>query len=393
MFLADLMRLGLESPPLGPRNGQQRRMQESQIYYQWQTRRILGDFDLYAFTPSALTVAADLLMDTPDRFERVAESVFSRPRKVFIEADAAERLARVSQMRGFPRQTIRPDHRIEPQRVGLAIEVTTPGRATIDVVWCFGRNTTMSQIRELATIIRPETALQKKGLEASLRLGFSPVRLLVDLIGPANRLSRSEFEGKLERMDADVAALIQHFRRVHGGLNPTPVELWGAYRLNQIVRVEPHPMGLPFGQEMQDIAPHRDVFTEAKADYDGEITFAIALLAALEAGERALNIEWRAAEPSRRAEGERKVSPRDIEIDRIATVTMNISDRTLLRAIEAGKAVPHEDSSSSTKRRGPSRHAVRGHLFHARNGKLVYRKPHWRGSSFPAGEPHLTVVR
>ena len=151
MFLADLMRLATESPSLGRKVDGRPLPLNGQAYFRWQAERILDSFDLYAFTASALAVSADLRIDSPDRFEGIAEAVFSRPRRVFIEANSAERLARLRTMRGFPKMVPRPEHRHEPDRVGLAIEVIEPGKAVIDVVWCFGRASIKSLARDLDT--------------------------------------------------------------------------------------------------------------------------------------------------------------------------------------------------------------------------------------------------
>lgn len=385
MFLADLMRLSLESPPLG-RQGAVPALSAGQTYFRWQADRILSDFDLYAFTPSALAVSADLRIDTPDRFERIAEAVFSTPRRVWIEADATERLSRLQTMRGFPKTLPRPEHRKEPERVGLAVEIIEPGKAIIDVVWCFGASTIRSVSRELHSIVGHMTALQKKALDAELRIGSSPSHLLIDMTRHLP-VSREDFARLAQK--PEMALFAQYFRRTHGE-EPTLDDLWHLYRLNQIGRVEPRENALVYLNEMRTYAPDRNPIEEARADFDGEITFAIALLAALDAGEGALSVSWRPGQPSRKGTGQRKVSPNDLATDRLATVTMNISDAVLIRTL-AAEHINGEPAGplDGDRRRGPVRHAVRGHLFRARNGKLVYRKPHWRGEA----KPSLTVVR
>jgi len=63
----------------------------------------------------------------------------------------------------------------------------------------------------------------------------------------------------------------------------------------------------------------------------------------------------------------------------ISVVTINLADDDL-RAAYGAPGTPREVGAPATGLSpGRARHLVRGHLFLARNGKMTWRRPHWRG--------------
>lgn len=343
-------------------------------YMRHRARDVLDRFDLIAFTRSAMAMAADLRIDTPERLEGIAEAVFRDPRRVFIEAPYVERLDAFKGIRGFPHVEL-PEGRYNPAKVGLAIEVYGQGRGRIGVLWNFSKKLAAS-----GGPLLPPGARTKLAREAEVemsRFGVGMAFIEVDA-GGAGGLTRAAFEARYSTGDQSLAAIRHAVARLDIGPGARAErqrlnEAWRLYRLNQISRINPDPDAVDAVMEFSQVSGQSidAIIENAERDLDGEIIYAIALLAALEADQGGLEHQVRAAAPARRA---RQVSRRDLPTDRLSVVHLRLGDRELERAV----AKTGRDGTGSGAPR--IRHPVRGHLFRARNGKIVYRRPHWRGS-------------
>lgn len=381
MFLADKLRLATS----GISDDHQVCASRMVAYTRMRAGEILEHCDIFAFTRSALAVAADLRIDTPDRLEAIAEAVLDRPRRVFLEAPHDDRRDMLSTMRGFV-PTDLPEGRFDPARVGLEITCHGNGRARVSSIWSFGKNS-MSRVERKMIEGMGSTRLEREAISELLRVGTTVCNIEIDM-SLSSGLSLKEFEARLGAGDAEA----RQFRRVAGDMlargprgpgaseRDKVFEGWRAYRLNQISRMSIDERGQEGILHVAATSGRSvdQVMSDAERDLDGEVVYALAMLAALEVEGRGIARQERPARPARRAT--RKVSRKDIDVDRLAVLSLNISDHAMMREIEKGAAALSDGPVGKTGGgKARVRHPVRGHLFRARNGKIVYRKPHWRG--------------
>lgn len=104
------------------------------------------------------------------------------------------------------------------------------------------------------------------------------------------------------------------------------------------------------------------------------------MISVLMAGPQARDETVREGRPGRTAgKARRAVTARQLPVDRLSVVSMNISD-DVQAGYDAQNDEPHTLSEHSKNgRKPPTRHFVSGHLFLARNGQMTYRRAHWRG--------------
>lgn len=352
-------------------------------------RRILRDYALYGFEPSALAVASDLRMDTPERLEAVFEAVLEHPRRVFVEAVYADRVAMMGQMRGYPVQDLKPGRHL-PWRVGLAIDVLGGGRARVDVLWNFKKGVGLSRSESLAF-----AKSQREALVELTRCGVSYHVAEIDLAARGS-YDRRDFEAIFSDMleasgpggpseTSRAGQLLAAARRIARGREDAPLdrsvmlEAWRMARLNDFCHLVPRPDAREAVIEVAAAqgASVGTVLDDAISDFDGEIIQAMALLAVLEGGGSAIRREVR---PPARLKAvdrtSRQRAPAPIA-NKLAVVRLDLGD------IELEAAYASRVSADGQARRKGAvrvRHFVRGHLFRARHGGMVYRRPHWRGS-------------
>lgn len=372
MFLADSMRIIVD----GLSDDHPFFQSENLRYMRDRAGEVLNGYDLVAFSSSALSVASDLRIDTPDRLENIARAVFQKKRRVWLEASYDERERAFANMEGF-RETPMPDGRYTPHRVGLSVDCQGDGKASIGVIWNFSRKQAKGNLDALKHAGR--TKLEKEAEREMTRLGVGMCLIEVDL-SKEGGMPASEFQQKYIDGHPDVSRLKKDFERTSSDwATGTPKqrarEAWRHYRLNQITAAQLDPKSKAAAAELMRISNRgpEDVIKDAERDLDGEIIYALAMLAALDVEQGTLVRDEREARPARR---EKKVSPRDVGADQLSVLSLNISDKELLKRISEG-TVPRPASAAGQAAR--VRHPVRGHLFRARNGKIVYRRPHWRG--------------
>lgn len=380
MYLADALRLidsGIDPEFL--------QGSASLSYARHRARDVLRGAELFSFTSSALEVAADLVVDTPDRLERVAGAVLGKPRRVFVEASHLERMEAFRGMRGFP-FVQREDDRFDPRRIGLDIQCFGDGRARIGVLWDFPKTEGRRFLKSMPSA--PRTRLGREALVQILAFGVGFCFYDVD-IARRDPVSRADFEAGLDVATGEIREFLDHaaaqIRRREGRdpkqvLSPrerktVPMEAWRLYRLNSMARARLDPKAKPSCIELMTASgkTYEGVVQDARRDLDGELIYALAFLAAIDAGGDALARERRPRHPARR---ERPVAPRELQIDELSVLSFNISGK---QGAAAGKKRTGGGGGVAGSVR--SRHFVRGHLFHAGSGKMVYRRPHWRGGS------------
>ena len=389
MYLVDVFRLILAgSDP--DRNVPPGAASENVRFFRGLMDTVLDDgTQRVTFASSALAMGADVRIDTPDRLEGLAAAVFAEPRTIFLEAGHRARDSALGAIRGFFRTPL-PPGRSDPERVGLLVHAPGDGTALIDVLWTFPRATVRKGMAGWSPGGR--TRLERSAAEAVMRTGASLARLRVDL-GAGLGLSRADFGARLEAGDRAARAMADmpfiHSRAEEVGAAAGPpgsagraraaarvrvTEAWRAFRFSEIAWAEPHPAAAAAAVESAAVSG-RDVdavFEDAKRDLDGEFVFALALLAVWDARAPALERTERPARPpSPRA---RPVSPRDLPIDPMRVVSLDVSGFSPdMRAALS----PEVAEKGGTRAR--RRHFVRGHLFRARSGHIVWRAGHFRG--------------
>lgn len=390
MYLADTLRIIRDG--LGPDDAM---YQSAYSAHQRDfARRVLDGYDLYSYTASAISMAADLRIDTPDRLEGVLESVLRRKRKFFIEVNHDQRAKGLEELRGLGEKDL-PPGRYNPERIGVAVDCEGDGRATVELAWVFPRKMAKQEYGSLLKdkMAEKKTRLEKEAVLESFRIGVSHGLMKVD-INRNPEFTRAEFQERLDNNDPSVSvykrSADQFAKSVQKrmGKRALDAQAWRDYRLNEVARFSVSELGKLAITDVAASSPQslEEVLTSSQRDYDGEIFYLTALAAVLVAETDAIKTDVRQGSPRRR---ERAVSPRDLETDRLSVVSLNLSDKALTRVIRD----EYEGKKSSSDGPSRSRHYVRGHLFRARNGKIVYRKPHWRGSLTAVSRKKLKLVR
>lgn len=362
------------------------------------SRKIVENYELYAFERSALAAAADLRIDTPERLEAVFEAVLRQPRRIFMEALHQDRAEILSSMRGFPIQDLQPG-RSHPQRVGLAVDIQGAGRARIEVLWNFApRDVTLPLSR--ADLIDYPKAERDAIIDLTV-MGVAFNCIQVDLSARAG-LPRDVFEmlaADEAKGDEKLAELLRAARRIVGPgegkawQRRVITEAWRMARLNEYCSMDAQDGAILAAAEVGAATGRSawDVISDARSDLDGEVIHAVAMLSLLEVDTPDIArrfrktpqpVATRKQRPGRRKQG---AAPDD-RFAPLSIVTLNFSDEALERSYSRGEMAPAGTGNGGKR----ARHMVRGHLFRARNGKMVYRRPHWRGS---APRPVLHKVR
>lgn len=327
---------------------------------------VLENADLYIFERSALSAAGALRMGDPDRIDAMLEAVLDEPRRIFVECSYRQRQDEMFSLHGHIRERV-PEGRFEPQRVGLDIEILAPGKARIQPYWCFPKH--------MVEGLPPEAGANRLVREASaalMTMGISFGFIEVD-ISKGERISLEQFRKKVAAGGIDPA--IERSARVvlgpgeHGDedlLNAA----WREFRLNihsgygfdETARAAVVENVMASGQDVEE------VITASQRDLDGELIFAIAMLAVIRArrDSEAFDLSERPARPRRAVKRPRL---QDMGLPKVSIMSLTPS---------RGRA----GSGPGVQRKGSKRvrHAVRGHLFLARNGRMVFRRPHFRGS-------------
>ena len=335
--------------------------------------------ELYSFTQKALRAAADLRVDTPERMERLISAVTRTPGRLLLEANTVDLVEILSNIRGFIDPGIAMS--IAPSdRTAFAVEITKEAIVTFSVVRFIAQESADQIIdatglralaRELPTSLKDALHLRGRVITSGLSAKLD-IRRHVGI-------SRQEFDQVIEharhgdtmldRARSDIAAKSGMRERAQAS-----DAWWRMTRLRDLIDVTPD------GRERGSV---EHVFA---ATLDRELAdpvriglHLIALLAILTAEAREISFYPRGQDPDGDA-GERNATAikrkpdtqRPTEPGQFRVVSLNIDLPT--------QTSGHEPGGSERESGARARHPVRGHLFLARNGRLVWRKPHWRGS-------------
>jgi hypothetical protein len=345
----------------------------------------LEHYEIFAFSPSAMRAASDIRIDTPDRIDRIIDAVLREPRKVFLECDVASRDTAMQQIRGFFGHI--QGSRYPARRFGVFVDILGGGRARIQPVWMhdkvvtkYGSSKELDRAQKDVSSLR--TGLSGRAGECLL-LAASPIAGVIDLNKHVG-ISKSEFDmaAKLvtDRYDPllDRGRLEARQSTSKSEENAVWARYWRMMRFRDVVKSEPceDPMPGPIGEAIRSLYP------QAMFEPIEEGLHVIAMLALLEVDSSDFGREYR-----KKVMGKRQGTGNPMKIhagenaeDRLVVLSMNIQDRGLQKIYEEGSMTAQPNGHSADSHGGRSRHPVRGHVFLARNGKITWRKPHWRGS-------------
>ncbi|MBO9428812.1 hypothetical protein [Sulfitobacter sp. R18_1] len=335
--------------------------------------------ELYSFDASAMRAAADLRVDTPERVERLVAAVFSEPRQLFFEVDVSDRDSAMAELRGFFGHL--QSDRTPAQRFGVFVDVLGEGRATIQPIWLHSRYTVRDHpaLGQHIAGHRSYPVSVRSALSAAYRLAPSPLIGTMDVSKHVG-ISKAEFEFVLGKVKAGYDPLLDRAQReikaTEGvrATNQARDRFWRMMRFRDITKVVPS----PDYQDSEISSMVRSIYPREMLDPLEEGLHVVAMMALLEVDTGDI-----AKEPRRRSSGGRKGMPKGKSASKgdmapgVSVVTLNIEDRGLQRFYETGSAGSFGGGGDSSAR---ARHPVRGHLFLARNGKITWRKAHWRGS-------------
>ncbi len=337
--------------------------------------------ELYTFDASALRAAADLRVDTPERVERLVAAVFSEPRQLFFEADVEQRDEAMETLRGFFGHL--QGGRRPAQRFGVFVDILGNGKARIQPVWMHARTVAREDPRiadRFASLKEYPTSV-KNAIGGALRLAPSPLCGQMDISRHVG-MSKSEFEFALTQIASGYDPLLDRANEAvetSGGVRAAGQvrdRFWRMMRFRDITRVEVDAdldLG-PIAEEVQSLYPR------AMLDPLEEGLHVIAMMAVLEVDTGDINKTPRSRSSKKSKKDKKEKAPAQSKemAPGLSVVTLNIGDQSLQRFYESGS--PSFERSEPSESTGRARHPVRGHLFLARNGKITWRRPHWRGN-------------
>jgi hypothetical protein len=331
--------------------------------------RDLEGRELYAFDLSALNAASDLRIDTPDRVDRLVGAVLQEPRRIFIEASASDMAVINKNLRGL----LSPWSGVKSDRVrwGAFVDVHGDGRATYQHVTMIP-----SELLKDEPEYGPvrDAARQMEGAASSMvpqamRLRISPAIGDLDVSRHVG-MSRSEFDQAFQRISSGSDPIARYAAdllktetrpRRRGQIMD---EAWRALRFRDIVRTIPSGDPANASDELDALRNGLPI---------------IAMLAVLSADADDLKAQPRSRAKRGAKSGSSAPKSKDLAPG-LKVVTLNLEDREMQKIYNSqassAPAVSHEHTDMSSR----VRHPVRGHLFLARNGKMTWRKPHWRGT-------------
>lgn len=372
------------------------RMGERWLAHQTSVYRKIRDADArYDFTESALAMASDLKISTPEGLFQTLQSVLREPKTIWIEAQDALRRKHLNTLRNTIIRPLAEDESL-PNRVGLLLHIGEPGLATVRVIWD-GPNEKIGKQRA-QTIAQGQyrTQLQFDALTQRCSLVVNPLLSVLDVRSTPKFLTKEEFKASAQdpsHPDYEAHSAIWNGAGYKFGRNITDEErikiAYWTYAVNLTNQ--------GFGREQVDEdyidflsrgseTRRKAIISETIDNAASEVANLVAMLAVLES-ERSpdiLHVETRKGRPTQKKAKKAK----DAGLDPVRTLTMNVSS-DIRKAYENSPQGVSE--GGSTDHGGRVRHFVRGHYFWARNGLLTYRVPHWRGSVDPA--ERLTVTK
>jgi hypothetical protein len=331
-------------------------------------KTIIDTRELLILERSALTAAGHLKLGEPDRLDATLDVVLATPQRIFVECVHAQRVSEMHDL--YPAYSRMDNGRGDPQRIGLDIDVYEPGKAIIQPYWCFPKG----DVGPLP--MDPNmTKLEHEGFATIFGFGISLGRIAVDM-SKSDRLSFDDFKLKVSEQGMPRAlreASEQILRDREMNETNLMETAFREYRLNQhssylfddTAHKAAHEISMS-GQSLDDVVE------SSYKDLDGELIYAVACLAIIQARK---DTDAFSSEDQRRRPRKVTKRPRLRDMSSPELSILSLVRSSGRSAFSSGSA-----AGGSAQSAGRMRHAVKGHLFLARNRKMVYRKAHFRGT-------------
>jgi hypothetical protein len=358
---------------------------------------LLPGREIYAFSRSAVVAASELRIDDPDRFEATLDAVLMTPRRVFIEVVTSDLSAFEYGLRGLEGliqhpvpQTSDQAHFMRQSRTGYFVDVHGNGKADLVPVSCYADTIVRksAKTRDLMRFIKKQPKVLQGLTIDALRTHSVTYETDID-ISRGNRISPAEFKGDLTRF-ADRTWYKRFEKLINTAKGPRErnqliKRAWRFRRIEEMVETKPNQhLPHPYEPYFRALSCLTD---DAKPYPVPDVMTAVALLAALEARGRDI-VTLPGQDMRRRMRGPVRLSEGGIDhfarIKDLQVITLNLESPELQEQYERDpldqlEDLADEDSASEGCHR--RRHFVRGHMFRARNNKMVWRKGHWRGQA------------
>jgi hypothetical protein len=344
-------------------------------------KKILSEAELFAFEPSALAVAADLKIHDPLELFRVLQSVLRRPRTVFVEAKDAHRQEQLQHLRNTIFRPLAANED-RPDRVGLLIHVNEPGLAFYRSIWSYPSNRAeVFKVAEFFTSSKKRTKLQKTALHDFLRIIPNWASGVIDVRNSPQFMTRTQFDFAISNnFHSEHQAVYPYYQNAAAGFDRVlnceerlKIAYWsyGNQIIEKNLRFDESDILYMEANDDYSKAQKMAMKNSASQNNDGELTHIAAMLSVLECqSDDTVRLTVR---PARKQRNKNPKSPYQTYSDKLTIV----SAPTAGKLVSANKSMSG-NSSYYKKATIGGQCFVRGHLFLARNGKMTYRKGHWR---------------
>lgn len=323
-------------------------------------RDVLDDYQLFSFEESALIPASDIRTDNERGLLAIAGHVTKKPRRLFIECsqDDLERIMPEFNFGYADDIQDRPQHYGIIKRRGCLLDIIGNGRCVIQ------------------TINRMKLNYDKRDL---LKNGLSPAeaKFIVDMLS----LQPSSVQIQVD-MAKDLGTTRDKFVATQpDDLTQKEIDAgWARYQVNTRFwgEISDTARKIEYAGALYPLEAH---MVEVNGIFQAGIAMA-AVLELKDAGQTPRPVML----PRKVSGSTKKRKTASIEVPlvsgerSISVVTMHLSKEILvsIRNPEARVPVNRSPQGAGSRR---ALHYVRGHMFLARNGQIVYRQPHFRGQA------------
>ncbi len=323
-------------------------------------RNVLDEYELFSFDLSALIPASDIRTDSERGLLSIAGHVTKKPRRLFIECgqDDLERTMPEFDFGYIEDIQDRPKYYGVVKRRGCLLDILGNGRCVIQTINRLQLNYDRREL--LKAGLAPAEA---KFVMAMTSLQPSSVQIQVDMAKDLE-VTRDEF---ISTLPADLTQKEVEAR-------------WARYQVDERFWAETSDTALntEYAGKLNSIEAH---LVEVMGIFQAGIAMAAVLeLKDAERAPRPVFLPRKAGGPTRKSK-ETRIMAADLSGKRsISVVTMRLNEEILisLRNPVDRPLDGHSPKGTSSRR---ALHHVRGHMFLARNGQIVYRKPHFRGQA------------
>ena len=316
----------------------------------------IRDSEIFVLERSALEMAADLRIGSASRLRSLLNVVLHKDRNIYLEFNMKEFDASVLKANPF---AIDVDHprkdAVEGDRFGVIVRIKN-GEARMTAAFSHKPSPdSISWRRQLSSVLplplkRDMTILstmQPYAFDIVVRAPFTDRSNVTDL-----KIISLNYEiGKSKK--------VNDFYKEYGNL------------FNYIADDEAHKI-IGISNKIMGDQYIQETMRQAIEEWGLYAPGIIACIAMLAVDDNFLKTEKRDAS---RANVSRRKEQRMPLHDGVSVVRVALQDLGI-RKIYEGRARVGDPSLS---RRSPGRHPVRGHLFASRSGKVVFRRPHFRG--------------